>query len=68
MFQYRKRYEVTCDAVRLSEGYTGAEFQYRKRYEVTCDVEKVKNEHGDAEQFQYRKRYEVTCDLFFSLF
>ena len=37
-FQYRKRYEVTCDKdelVRYSE--EADKFQYRKRYEVTCD-------------------------------
>ena len=39
MFQYRKRYEVTCDdpnGARNPMGYTA--FQYRKRYEVTCDM------------------------------
>ena len=37
-FQYRKRYEVTCD-VNNSDLQTLDEdqFQYRKRYEVTCD-------------------------------
>ena len=38
LFQYRKRYEVTCDA--LGGGFLGniiGPFQYRKRYEVTCD-------------------------------
>ena len=40
-FQYRKRYEVTCDAaVELFCFGNGFEFQYRKRYEVTCDFEK----------------------------
>ena len=37
-FQYRKRYEVTCDvplARVLLVAVLG--FQYRKRYEVTCD-------------------------------
>ena len=36
-FQYRKRYEVTCDfpTIKLWAGYI--KFQYRKRYEVTCD-------------------------------
>ena len=37
-FQYRKRYEVTCD---LRPGRIDLileiPFQYRKRYEVTCD-------------------------------
>ena len=38
LFQYRKRYEVTCDLYfddRVSFSLTM--FQYRKRYEVTCD-------------------------------
>ena len=37
-FQYRKRYEVTCDG-EASEDWLleQIEFQYRKRYEVTCD-------------------------------
>ena len=38
-FQYRKRYEVTCDVFLhtvVSEFLR--KFQYRKRYEVTCDV------------------------------
>ena len=39
-FQYRKRYEVTCDS-RWKSGMGGGKwFQYRKRYEVTCDVER----------------------------
>ena len=37
-FQYRKRYEVTCDAMSDDpEDEEDREFQYRKRYEVTCD-------------------------------
>ena len=37
VFQYRKRYEVTCDrTVRLFCQFINS-FQYRKRYEVTCD-------------------------------
>ena len=40
-FQYRKRYEVTCD---FNDGgiiwIDYVEFQYRKRYEVTCDKKK----------------------------
>ena len=37
-FQYRKRYEVTCDFVLKSLRRKVSAFQYRKRYEVTCDV------------------------------
>ena len=38
MFQYRKRYEITCDAIddAVTTIATTA-FQYRKRYEITCD-------------------------------
>ena len=36
-FQYRKRYEVTCDAASVWKSRSMALFQYRKRYEVTCD-------------------------------
>ena len=36
-FQYRKRYEITCDA-ELEDGMEiTLKFQYRKRYEITCD-------------------------------
>ena len=39
-FQYRKRYEVTCDAQSQCLLVAGQwRFQYRKRYEVTCDLE-----------------------------
>ena len=37
MFQYRKRYEVTCDLKEKIVPVNLVEFQYRKRYEVTCD-------------------------------
>ena len=37
VFQYRKRYEVTCDTTTISNNNEVIEFQYRKRYEVTCD-------------------------------
>ena len=36
-FQYRKRYEVTCDRKRKKKAFCPHWFQYRKRYEVTCD-------------------------------
>ena len=64
-FQYRKRYEVTCDdnhpvydaLIELRK------FQYRKRYEVTCDL-KMLRQYIRCSLFQYRKRYEVTCDSY----
>ena len=37
VFQYRKRYEVTCDYKVTSMSSIHFAFQYRKRYEVTCD-------------------------------
>ena len=61
-FQYRKRYEVTCDYTDLRGDTKKPEFQYRKRYEVTCDDEHDLA-YGIGVRFQYRKRYEVTCDL-----
>ena len=62
-FQYRKRYEVTCDC-RSSPRSCDARssFQYRKRYEVTCD-DKGFIILAHNIMFQYRKRYEVTCDV-----
>ena len=40
MFQYRKRYEVTCDRLKARTAYSlFFKFQYRKRYEVTCDMD-----------------------------
>ena len=36
-FQYRKRYEITCDFRLLGVLRQELEFQYRKRYEITCD-------------------------------
>ena len=38
-FQYRKRYEVTCDVRGVQVDSIDVLFQYRKRYEVTCDDE-----------------------------
>ena len=62
MFQYRKRYEVTCDMRHSKKKLLLKGFQYRKRYEVTCDNERLNWKKLEAE-FQYRKRYEVTCDF-----
>ena len=36
-FQYRKRYEVTCDMKRDARLNYMIRFQYRKRYEATYD-------------------------------
>ena len=62
-FQYRKRYEVTCDwHGSTPRRRVAVTFQYRKRYEVTCDSSKEVYSVSTF-AFQYRKRYEVTCDL-----
>ena len=37
-FQYRKRYEITCDLAVMIQQSIERKFQYRKRYEITCDV------------------------------
>ena len=61
LFQYRKRYEVTCDMILTLIKDLIYRFQYRKRYEVTCDM--ILTLIKDLiYRFQYRKRYEVTCD------
>ena len=63
-FQYRKRYEVTCDMRRMTNPIAARlMFQYRKRYEVTCDTLGGKSVRPRGGRFQYRKRYEVTCDM-----
>ena len=62
-FQYRKRYEITCDTRRLRALGRVDVFQYRKRYEITCDLYHGVTDWSQVEQFQYRKRYEITCDL-----
>ena len=37
-FQYRKRYEITCDTrINPTDEQDNYKFQYRKRYEITCD-------------------------------
>ena len=62
-FQYRKRYEITCDGTNryamLNDGY-GFNTASGMRSHVTGNrfpfpIHPVK--------FQYRKRYEITCDM-----
>ena len=63
VFQYRKRYEVTCDTLAYHIAHVESYgFQYRKRYEVTCDFDPGRAWRINLDRFQYRKRYEVTCD------
>ena len=62
MFQYRKRYEVTCDveqAVIPGDVPTGFNTASGMRSHVT--FWRTAN-IGSFMGFQYRKRYEVTCD------
>ena len=66
-FQYRKRYEVTCDPdgvferIRNAAGFNTASGM---RSHVTSDTV---YEKFYSLLFQYRKRYEVTCDVIFNL-
>ena len=51
-FQYRKRYEVTCDQVDdIGKWIAAMPFQYRKRYEVTCDPSKLRLLHRQPIRF-----------------
>ena len=61
-FQYRKRYEITCDIAVIERYYRLFKFQYRKRYEITCDATRFARLLA-IDMFQYRKRYEITCDI-----
>ena len=63
-FQYRKRYEITCDSVLSTFLVLSMMFQYRKRYEITCDIGVAVGIAVGAGGFQYRKRYEITCDVY----
>ena len=67
LFQYRKRYEVTCDSNRLS-------FVTLNRFvsipqAVWGHMWLIRNHsiYIFAMEFQYRKRYEVTCDFRFDV-
>ena len=66
-FQYRKRYEITCDNELLVVHEVALEFQYRKRYEITCDLcvweaaETEGSKRGFGKPPQSR-----TCDRMFS--
>ena len=65
MFQYRKRYEVTCDLTskNLVKDYNECfNTASGMRSYVTADGPRI---GGGSLWFQYRKRYEVTCDAKF---
>ena len=62
-FQYRKRYEITCDLLgtitpvaKISRFNTASGM----RSHVTRAASTFR---GRRERFQYRKRYEITCDF-----
>ena len=62
LFQYRKRYEVTCDVDQYGEEKrkTG---RFNTASGMRSHVTWLKNSSKFiSAQFQYRKRYEVTCD------
>ena len=47
-FQYRKRYEITCDYGKCNyEEQLERGFQYRKRYEITCDYELLREKRAE---------------------
>ena len=61
-FQYRKRYEVTCDVsfrTQRDDVNVGFNTASGMRSHVT---RRLKRDIEDIASFQYRKRYEVTCD------
>ena len=62
-FQYRKRYEITCDYVRSNRVHSVLSFQYRKRYEITCD--RIDERNGVIWNFRFNTasgmRSHVTC-------
>ena len=61
-FQYRKRYEITCDAVGVAigaGGLYGFNTASGMRSHVTAKQQQDEPRGG---AFQYRKRYEITCD------
>ena len=62
-FQYRKRYEVTCDTIEKMVSrtiFSSFNTASGMRSHVTSALEFPVEA---AEVFQYRKRYEVTCDF-----
>ena len=61
-FQYRKRYEITCDAEKAKsvlDKANGFNTASGMRSHVTSPSD---GPRGSVRVFQYRKRYEITCD------
>ena len=50
-FQYRKRYEITCDFRMIKREMDEFKFQYRKRYEITCDSRSRKDSSAMSRRF-----------------
>ena len=61
-FQYRKRYEITCDSTEKRgrrEEFASFNTASGMRSHVTHHPKKYQY---TSYRFQYRKRYEITCD------
>ena len=62
-FQYRKRYEVTCDEMkRIVQDYFKWCFNTASGMRSHATINAAAAALLER-KFQYRKRYEVTCDL-----
>ena len=62
-FQYRKRYEVTCD-LRFVKLLETNKLCFNTASGMRSHATGYQRFIADKpEEFQYRKRYEVTCDL-----
>ena len=62
VFQYRKRYEVTCDL-----RWSGCSFHRWRSFNTASGMRShvtwmARMRENGRNTFQYRKRYEVTCD------
>ena len=60
-FQYRKRYEITCDEKADSERTHLLRFNTASGMRSHVTAKRVTTS-TIADEFQYRKRYEITCD------
>ena len=63
-FQYRKRYEITCDLI-IATSVSTVLTRFNTASGMRSHVTECEN-IPDVERwnvFQYRKRYEITCDM-----
>ena len=61
-FQYRKRYEITCD-LRSSSVFIIEDDGFNTASGMRSHVtQQIAPQMQQAQAFQYRKRYEITCD------